>query len=386
MRRNTVKVLLVAASMMMSMAFVTACGAEEMTAEEASQAVSEIKEDLDDAKEDISEAKEEVAESMDQAVEEISEAVENADAAKDEIIENISGDMDLAGSWQDEISKRACMDVTKNSDGSYDIQVSWGGSAFETAIWKIHGNYDSASGMLSYEDGSYAMHTFDEDGNETLSDETTTKGSFMKEGDKLRWQDSKNDGDGVFVRLSDEETGDASVEAPVVGDDYISVLPDYIYKGGDPIMAAVTQYMIVQYKGNYAPCDVSIPCPVIVDKDETDSNDVKVWGNFWLYNYMMNGDTLVSESGGSYPGLMHLKSTDAGYEVTSFEVVADGSDYDESAKQIFGDRYDKFISSNADDAANQKLRAEIISDYVKSHELAITKYQDTGWDPVELPQ
>ena len=253
-------------------------------------------------------------------------------------------------------------------------------------VWQIHGTYDEVSGMLSYEDGRYSIHTWDENDNETVSDEEVTKGAFMKEGEKLRWQDSKNDGDGVFVRLSDEETGDASVEAPVVGDDYISVLPDYIYKGGDPIMAAVTQYMIVQYKGNYAPCDVSIPCPVIVDKDETDSNDVKVWGNFWLYNYMMNGDTLVSESGGSYPGLMHLKSTDAGYEVTSFEVVADGSDYDESAKQIFGDRYDKFISSNADDAANQKLRAEIISDYVKSHELAITKYQDTGWDPVELPQ
>ena len=111
-----------------------------------------------------------------------------------------TGEMDLAGHWEDEVSKRASMDVTANEDGSYNILVHWGGSATETAIWEIHGTYDPVSGMLSYEDGAYSIHTVGEDGKETVSGEETTKGTFMKEGNKLRWSDSKNSDDGLFVK------------------------------------------------------------------------------------------------------------------------------------------------------------------------------------------
>ncbi len=126
---------------------------------------------------------------------------ESAPAADStEALDDYTGDFDLTGSWMDEVSKRASMDVTRNSDGSYDILVSWGASATEAAIWQIHGQYDEKSGMLSYTDGKYAIHTFDEDGKETLSEETTTEGSFLKEDGKLRWKDSKNADDGLFVR------------------------------------------------------------------------------------------------------------------------------------------------------------------------------------------
>ena len=93
------------------------------------------------------------------------------------------------------------MDIVRNDDGSYDIRVHWGGSATETAIWEIHGTYDEKSGMLSYDDGEYSIHTWDENDNETISDEEKTSGSFMKEGDKLRWKDSKNTDDGLFVKV-----------------------------------------------------------------------------------------------------------------------------------------------------------------------------------------
>ena len=102
---------------------------------------------------------------------------------------------------ESEVSQRASMYAVKNEDGSYDIFVHWGGGAKETAIWEIHGTYDETSGMLSYEDGAYSIHTWDEDNTETVHDEETTKGAFMKEGDKLRWQDSKNSEDGLFVKV-----------------------------------------------------------------------------------------------------------------------------------------------------------------------------------------
>ena len=112
-------------------------------------------------------------------------------------------DISLAGSWQDEVSQRASMDVKKNEDGSYDILVSWGSSASQTSTWEIHGTYDAQSGTLTYDNGKYSVHTWDEKDNETISGEETTKGSFSNEGDKLRWKDSKNSGEGLFVKVSD---------------------------------------------------------------------------------------------------------------------------------------------------------------------------------------
>ena len=141
--------------------------------------------------------------------EEVIEQAESADSAiaaeaekiETEALQDFVGEMDLEGSWSDEISQRASMYAVKNEDGSYDIFVHWGGGAKETAIWEIHGTYDETSGMLSYEDGAYSIHTWDEDNTETVHDEETTKGAFMKEGDKLRWQDSKNSEDGLFVKV-----------------------------------------------------------------------------------------------------------------------------------------------------------------------------------------
>ena len=142
------------------------------------------------------------AEAAQQAAEEtVKEAAEAAEP--ENLLEDFVGDMDLSGSWEDEVSKRASMDVVKNEDGSYDITVHWGGSATETAIWTIHGEYDPTSGMLSYEDGSYSIHTVDDKGNETISGEEKTNGAFMKEGDKLRWQDSKNAEQGLFSKTTE---------------------------------------------------------------------------------------------------------------------------------------------------------------------------------------
>lgn len=106
----------------------------------------------------------------------------------------------LSGSWQDEVSQRASMDVTKNSDGSYDIMVHWGASAWESAIWEIHGTYDEASGTLSYQDGKYYVHAVDENDQETIYGEETTTGAFIREDGKLRWKDSKNSEEGLFVK------------------------------------------------------------------------------------------------------------------------------------------------------------------------------------------
>ena len=136
-------------------------------------------------------------------VEEAQKEVEEADAKKDEFLADFTGEMDLAGSWQDEVSQRATMDVEKAETGTYHILIHWASGAKEASTWEISGTYDETSGMLSYENGNYTVHTWDENDKETISDEEVTKGTLMKEGDKLRWSDSKNEEDGLFVKVSE---------------------------------------------------------------------------------------------------------------------------------------------------------------------------------------
>ena len=134
-------------------------------------------------------------------VEEAQKEVEEADAKKDEFLADFTGEMDLTGSWQDEVSQRATMDVEKAETGTYHILIHWASGAKEASTWEISGTYDETSGMLSYENGNYTVHTWDENDKETISDEEVTKGTLMKEGDKLRWSDSKNAEDGLFVKV-----------------------------------------------------------------------------------------------------------------------------------------------------------------------------------------
>lgn len=182
------------------------------------------------------------------------------------------------------------------------------------------------------------------------------------------------------VEKASEEVKDATSDD--AEEEHISMLPDYIYKGGDPYISAISMFMIENYAGNYERCDVSIPNISIIDIDDSNADDILVWGDYWIFNYDLDGDKLVCKSGGNYPGLIHIKDN----LVTGFDIVADGSDYTESAKAIFGDRYEKFEEVNASIEEREKIRTQTISDYVKSHELNITKYQDEGWDPVTLPE
>lgn len=193
MRKNMItRLAAIAGAAVLTAAMLAGCGAKKEESREQAQQEAEA------AAAEAEQTAEQTAEEMDQKGEEVAQ---QADDLQNELLADFIGPMDLEGSWEDEVSQRAGMDVTKNEDGSYDILVHWGSSATETAIWEIHGTYDEVSGMLSYEDGAFSVHTFDEKNNETVSGEETTSGTFMKEGDKLRWSDSKNSDDGLFVKV-----------------------------------------------------------------------------------------------------------------------------------------------------------------------------------------
>lgn len=165
-----------------------------------------------------------------------------------------------------------------------------------------------------------------------------------------------------------------------------AVLPKYEYPGPEAFYYFLYGYLIDTLGVNYTDYDVCIPCPVIICEEFEDKQDLKIYGDFWIFNYNLEGETLMNTSGGSYPGCIHIKDDGGKYEVTEIEIVGDGSDFDPTAKKIFGNYYEDFLKASSDTEGREKLRAQIIANYVAANNLKITAYQDYGWDPVTLPE
>ena len=240
--------------------------------------------------------------------------------------------------------------------------------------------------------------TINEDGTGTISngDETSeftwepTDEGFKTKGDmKLKF---KADGDTISAKIigvkltfekqsegtSTEENTEAAEETKFWG--------GYGYMGEDPVEGAVYEYMATEIAKQYEPEEgvVSIPAVYIIDRVDNEDGSVDVIGEFEIYNYTVEGDTLKMQSGGSHPGKMHLVKDGDYYKVESFEQVGDGSEFEPTAKKIFGDKYDEFMKVSSDDETMNAARTEAVANYVKATGLEVTKYQDEGWDPVEF--
>lgn len=158
----------------------------------------------------------------------------------------------------------------------------------------------------------------------------------------------------------------------------------YGYAGSDPVTIAVYKYMVEEVGKEYDKSDASIPTVVIFYKDESNPDDVVIYGDFWIENYSIKDKTLTCESGGNYPGVMHVRKDGDKYVVSNFDVVADGADFEKSAKELFGDHYDTFVQNHSDENVRDAIRRQTISDYVTLNNLKVTKYQDKGGEPVGL--
>lgn len=147
---------------------------------------------------------------------------------------------------------------------------------------------------------------------------------------------------------------------------------------------AIHRYILDSIGANYDAADVAVPMPSVVAVDESNDDDIRVWGDFWIMHYNLVGDTLKMASGGSYPGMMHIRHTERGYEVTAFERVADGSLFEPTARTIFGDKYDAFLAVYSDHEKRARHHEDLLAAFVKRHGIAATVYQDYGRPAVPL--
>ena len=202
----------------------------------------------------------------------------------------------------------------------------------------------------------------------------------------IRTTDDQETTNAEDQKETEAQSEEGQNEANDVTDATETALPAYEYPGPELFYSVLYGYLIDELGKGYEPTDVSIPCPIIIAEDESNKDDILVWGDFWINNYNLNGDTLETVSGGSYPGVIHMKATSEGYEVAGMEVVSDGSGFTESAKKIFGDYYDEFMEQYSDSDKTNEIRYQIIANYVAANNLSIKAVKDFGWDPVELPE
>lgn len=189
---------------------------------------------------------------------------------------------------------------------------------------------------------------------------------------------------GVFAGCCNKKETKPAVEAIETAAQPVESMPAYTYIDQASPLAAVYGYLTDSIGSRYAQGEVCIPCGHIVKMDEKDTNDIKVWGDFWIFNYDRAGDTLKTVSGGDHPGLMHVKKTGETYAVTAFDPVEDGSRNLPSAKRIFGKYYNDFHKYNSDEQSREKTRQEFLYDYVTRNKLPINYYQDYGWPAVKI--
>ena len=168
-------------------------------------------------------------------------------------------------------------------------------------------------------------------------------------------------------------------------------LPAYNYTGEDPVEGAIAEFLATDERVEMyltEPGFVSIPCPMLYKTEMTDDTHAKVYGTFWILNYVKKGDVLENISGGEYPAIITLEKTDDEWKVTSMEEAGDGENYAADIERFAdGDKEleeQYFAGADLGAEENQAIRTRFIKAYVEANGLDVTAYKDSGWDPVEL--
>ncbi|MBO7120621.1 MAG: hypothetical protein J6W03_09935 [Bacteroidaceae bacterium] len=164
-----------------------------------------------------------------------------------------------------------------------------------------------------------------------------------------------------------------------------------IWRQEEALRQTMRDYLVKEIGSGYQQGDISIPVLMIVaneEGDDSDENDepssCKCYGDFWVFNYNIVGDTLKTVSGGNHSGCMYVEKNGGKLQVTRFEQTEDGAGNVASARRIFGEHYDVFQYMHGSDDLREAVRREQLQQYIQQHQLDVKYYQDFGWDAVPL--
>ena len=190
------------------------------------------------------------------------------------------------------------------------------------------------------------------------------------------------------VKELEDQIRGGELDVPADEEEYLTFrwdqdmrLPAYTYGGSDPYLGAAGQFLLENFGTGYSPSDISIPVMNVVHVDDSDKSDVKLWGEFWVENYVLNGHTLDMVSGGAEIGLIHIDGN-AGL-VKDVDMAGDGSSNGPDITRIFGDELEAEYHALTDEKKDENRRLTIKA-YVDDNGLDIDSYKDYGWKKVML--
>lgn len=168
------------------------------------------------------------------------------------------------------------------------------------------------------------------------------------------------------------------------------LLPEFVYSGDDAVMETICAYMqeneAEEMLSISTEDSVYIPAPLIYGTVKK-GKDLMVFCNMWNYTYYRNGNMLVCESGAEAPARLRLHpdaKKPGGYKVIEDLRTGEGEEYAEGIKKFckgYPGMAKKYSSEKYDHNAAAK---EMVSMYVRDHQLSVKYLKDFGWDPVPL--
>ena len=147
---------------------------------------------------------------------------------------------------------------------------------------------------------------------------------------------------------------------------------------------AISDYLVKEIGSQYLQGELCVPVLMMVSMEEPDDEQKLVWGDFWVFNYNIAGDTLKTVSGGNHSGCILLQRKDGTLAVTAFEQTEDGARNELSAKRIFGKHYDIYQNMHSNQDVREAVRHEQLKEYIRRNGLSVHYYQDYSWDAVAL--
>ena len=125
---------------------------------------------------------------------------------------------------------------------------------------------------------------------------------------------------------------------------------------------------------------------VSLKKKDDKNGEHLVFGNFWNYGYVRNGNMLEQTSGGEWPSCFHMKElADGSYQVVSVDRARDGNlfakDIKEFCKGYFG-LASKIMKNDTEE--RRAAASEYAAMYVEQNNLDIEYIKEYGWDPYKI--
>jgi len=156
------------------------------------------------------------------------------------------------------------------------------------------------------------------------------------------------------------------------------------WKKEEALRQTIGDYLVSEIGSQYLQGDVCVPVLMLVATEDDGLKQTRVWGDFWVFNYNLVGDTLKTVSGGNHSGCLSIVKNGGNMQVTEFEQTEDGAGYEASAQRIFGKHYDIYQDMHSNEDVREAVRCEQLQQYVQQHDMKVKYYQDYGWDAVEL--